>query len=76
MSTRFFPFIIDFHSWDAWTPYKKDPAMKKTYSGNDSGKGAHCAWEGNKEVGKGDTTMIDTAPKSKLVFDLHMIEPF
>jgi hypothetical protein len=73
---KIFPFINDFHLWDAWTPYNKDPAMKKTYSGNDSGKGAHYAWEGNKEVGKGDITIIDTTPPSKLVFDLHMIKPF
>ena len=73
---KIFPFINDFHSWDAWTPYNKDPAMKKTYSGNDSGKGAHYAWEGNKEAGKGEITITDTTPPSKLVFDLHMIKPF
>jgi hypothetical protein len=73
---KIFPFINDFHLWDAWTPYNKDPAMKKTYSGNDSGEGAHYAWEGNKEVGKGDITITDTTPPIKLVFDLHMVKPF
>jgi len=71
-----FPFINDFHLWDAWTPYNKDPAMKKFYSGNNSGKGAHYAWDGNKKVGKGDITILDSRPPSKLVFDLHMIKPF
>ena len=73
---KIFPLINDFHLWDGWTPYNKDPAMKKSYSGNDSGKGAHYAWEGNKEVGKGDITIIDATPPNKLVFDLHMIKPF
>jgi uncharacterized protein YndB with AHSA1/START domain len=73
---KIFPFINDFHLWDAWTPYNKDPAMKKNYSGNDSGKGARYAWEGNKEVGKGEITIVDTVPPNKLVFDLHMIRPF
>jgi hypothetical protein len=71
-----FPFINDFHQWTAWTPYDKDPAMKKTYSGNASGKGAHYAWEGNKAVGKGEITITDTAPPNTLVLDLHMIKPF
>lgn len=26
---KIFPYINDFHLWDAWTPYNKDPAMKK-----------------------------------------------
>lgn len=73
---KIFPLINDFRLWDAWTPYNKDPAMKKTYSGNGSGKGAQYAWEGNKEVGKGEITISDTTPPNKLVFDLHMISPF
>jgi uncharacterized protein YndB with AHSA1/START domain len=71
-----FPLINDFHQWDAWTPYNKDPAMKKTYSGSASGKGAHYAWEGNKQVGQGEITITDTTPPNQLVFDLHMIKPF
>jgi hypothetical protein len=77
---KIFPFINDFRLWDAWTPYNKDPMMKKIYSGKDSGKdsgkGAHYAWEGNKEVGKGNITIIDTTPPNKLMFDLHMMAPF
>ena len=34
-----FPLINDFHQWRAWSPYEhKDPAMKRTYGGADSGK--------------------------------------
>ncbi len=50
---KIFALINDFRQWDGWTPYNKDPAMKKTYSGSASGKGAVYAWEGNSEVGQG-----------------------
>ena len=73
---RILPFINDFHLWNAWTPYDKDPAMKKTYSGSASGKGAAYAWEGNKEVGQGEISITDSTSPGKVVFDLHMIKPF
>lgn len=73
---KIFPLINDFHWWDVWTPYNKDPAMKKIYSGSGSGKGAHYAWEGNKEVGVGEITISESTPPNKLVFDLHMVKPF
>ena len=73
---KIFPLINDLRQWDAWTPYDKDPAMKKTYSGSQSGKGAHFAWEGNKTVGAGEMTIAEVVAPSRLVFDLHMIKPF
>lgn len=73
---KIFSLINDFHQWDAWTPYNKDPAMKKTYGGNVSGIGATYAWEGNKAVGKGEIAITDSVPSSRIAFDLHMITPF
>ena len=73
---KIFALISDFHHWDEWTPYNKDPAMKKTYSGSSSGKGAMFAWEGNKEVGKGEISITSTMPPNKVELDLHMIKPF
>jgi len=73
---KIFALINDFKQWDAWTPYNKDPAMKKTYSANASGKGAQYAWEGNKEVGRGEITITDTTPPREIVLALHMIQPF
>ena len=36
-----FPLISDLHRWTSWSPYeKRDPAMKRTYSGAAQGKGA------------------------------------
>lgn len=73
---KLFALVNDFHQWEAWSPYNKDPAMKKTYSGSASGKGAMYAWEGNKDVGRGEITITDTTEPKEIVMALHMIEPF
>lgn len=73
---QIFPFLDDFRLWDAWTPFDKDPAMKKTYSGLAQGEGAMYAWAGNKAVGSGDITIRQSEPPRKIVFDLHMVAPF
>lgn len=73
---KIFTLLNDFHLWNDWTPYNKDPAMKKTYSGNASGVGAAYAWEGNKDVGKGEIMITATTPPETIEMDLHMIEPF
>lgn len=72
---KIFPLINDLHKRDAWTSYNKDPAMKKTFSGASAGVGASYAWEGNGEVGKGEVSITESVPPSKVVFDLHMIKP-
>lgn len=74
---KIFALINDFRSWPAWSPYeKKDPAMKKTYSGAASGKGAVYEWEGDKNVGKGRIEIADASPPSKVTLKLDMIKPF
>ena len=71
-----FGLINDFRQWNDWTPYNKDPAMKKSYSGSASGKGSMYAWEGNKEVGQGEISITGSTPTSEVALDLHMIKPF
>ena len=74
---RIFAVLNDFHQSTAWSPYeKKDSAMKRAFSGPESGKGAVYQFEGNKEVGKGQLTIMDTTPSSKVVMALDMYEPF
>ena len=35
---KVFPLIAEFRAWDAWSPWeKKDPAMKRSFSGAASG---------------------------------------
>jgi len=71
-----FPLINDFHQWELWTPYNKDPLMQKTFNGSASGTGAAYAWKGNKTVGQGEISITDATPPTKIMLDLHMIQPF
>lgn len=51
---RIFPEIDDLRVQQSWSPWEaKDPAMKRSYSGEQRGKGAKYEWEGNKQVGHG-----------------------
>jgi hypothetical protein len=73
---KIFPLIDDFHKWGDWSPWEKlDPAMKRTYSGSDSGKGAAYAWEGNNKVGKGRMEITDVFPSSKVIIKLDFEKP-
>ena len=46
-----------------WNPFLKlDPNVKNTYSGPDSGVGAVCSWDGNRDVGAGSCTIIESKP--------------
>jgi hypothetical protein len=66
----------DFHAWQAWSPWEKmDPAMKRSYSGAEKGKGAAYAWEGNGKVGQGRMEITDAAP-SRVGLNLDFIKPF
>ena len=74
---KIFPLINDFHQWKSWSPYEnKDPAMKRSYSGAASGKGAVYGWEGNKNVGSGRMEILDTSAPSKIVIKLDFFAPF
>ena len=74
---KIFALINDLHGWGAWSPYeKRDPDMKRTFSGAPSGKGAVYEWDGNKNVGKGRMEIIDTAPPNKVVVKLDFLKPF
>ena len=74
---KIFPFIIDFHhmkSWSAWEAI--DPAMKRSYSGAESGKGAMYAWDGNKEIGQGSMEILESIPSSKVLIKIDFYKPF
>jgi carbon monoxide dehydrogenase subunit G len=73
---KIFPLINDFHSWGSWSPYeKKDPTMKRSYSGAARGNGAVYEWQGNSDVGQGRIEITNASP-SKVTFNLDFIKPF
>jgi hypothetical protein len=72
-----FALISDFHRWGSWSPWEnRDPALKRTFSGAESGKGAVYAWDGNKNVGSGRMQILDTSANSKITIKLDFFKPF
>ena len=74
---KIFALINDFHQWESWSPWEKiDPALKRTYSGAASGKGAVYEWNGNKDIGQGRMEIVESSPSSKIVLNLDFVTPF
>jgi uncharacterized protein YndB with AHSA1/START domain len=74
---KIYPLISDLRAFNSWSPYeKKDPAMKRTYSGAQSGKGAVYEWDGDSQVGAGRIAIADTTPPSNVSLELDMFKPF
>jgi hypothetical protein len=74
---KIFPLINDLRRFNTWNPFeKKDPNLKRSYTGPENGKGAAYSFEGNGDVGKGTLEILDSAPASKVTMALHMREPF
>ena len=70
-----YPLISDWHNFLVWSPFEKDPAMKRAFKGAASGKGAIYEWDGNNKVGAGRIEIIEAIAPSKLVMQLDMIRP-
>lgn len=74
---KIFDLLIDYHNWAKWSPYEhKDPNMKRTYSGAESGVGAKYAWAGNDEVGEGNMEILQAKRPTRINIGLHFIKPF
>ena len=74
---KIFAIIDNHHHWEAWSPWEKlDPAMKRTFSGPASGKGAIFEWDGNRKAGAGRSEITESSPPSRLVMRLDMFKPF
>lgn len=74
---KIFPYIDGLKRWTEWSPYEgRDPAMKRTYSGAESGKGAAYEWDGNDNVGKGRMEIVDSTPPHRVVIKLDFLKPF
>lgn len=71
-----FSHINSFKKWDAWSPWaKKDPNAKSAYSGPESGEGASLAWSGNKDVGEGRMTLVESKPNERIAIKLDFTKP-
>ncbi|GLB53752.1 potassium-transporting ATPase subunit F [Neptunitalea chrysea] len=62
---------------DSWSPWnKKDPNMKKTFTGTDGEIGFISAWEGNKDVGAGEQELTNFVEGSFVQSKLRFFKPW
>jgi uncharacterized protein YndB with AHSA1/START domain len=74
---RIFPLVNNFQQWAKWSPWEhRDPQMKRSFSGPESGKGAVYAWDGNRNVGSGRMEILDASSPSKITIKLDFLKPF
>ncbi len=73
---KVFPYLEDPQKTLEWSPWeKKDPNIKKTFSGAAKGKGAVYEWEGNSEVGAGRLEITEAVAPKSVVMDLQFKRP-
>ena len=74
---KLFALVSDFRNFDAWSPWAAlDPAMRKSFSGSDSGQGAVYEWQGNGKVGQGRMEIVDAVAPARVVIKLDFLKPF
>lgn len=72
-----FPHLNNLRATTVWSPWLKlDPAAKQTFGGPDAGVGSVNAWDGNKNVGAGRQTIIESDPDRRVVIKLEFFRPF
>ena len=73
---RIFAMIDSLKAWTPWSPWERlDPAMRRRYTGPDSGKGAVYEWEGDSKVGKGRMEIIESST-ARILIKLDFLKPF
>jgi hypothetical protein len=69
--------VNDLRQWKAWSPWEKmDPALKRTFEGPSAGTGASYSWAGNKKVGEGRMTIMESRPNGLIRIKLEFLKPF
>jgi len=68
--------VNDYHNWQQWSPWAKlDPDAKATFDGPPSGQGATFGWSGNREVGEGKMTIVESKPNERIAMQLEFVKP-
>jgi len=74
---KIFPLVNSFHEWAKWSPWESvDPAMRRSYTGTDSGVGAKYAWSGNRKAGSGTMEIVQSAAPNSIRIRLEFTKPF
>lgn len=73
---KIFPYISNLQLGAQWSPYeKKDPNMKKTFSGTDGQAGSTEEFDGNSDVGSGKIEILKVVPNEAVDLKLTMLKP-
>jgi hypothetical protein len=76
-ASHVFEQVDDLHCMNAWNPWLKlDPDVKQRYDGPPSGVGASYSWDGNKHIGAGRQTIIESRPYDLVRIKLEFFRPF
>lgn len=67
-------FLKNQNEFSKWA--KMDPNMKKEFRGTDATVGFISAWEGNKEVGKGEQEIKAIIEGEKIDYEVRFEKPF
>lgn len=68
--------VNDHRKFLLWNPWQKlDPNVKNTFAGPATGVGAVCSWQGNREVGAGSSTIIESKPGELVRIRMDWKEP-
>jgi hypothetical protein len=74
---KLFPRVNELRKWEDWSPWAKlDPNATSTFAGAAAGVGAEMAWDGNKKVGAGKMTIIESKPCQRVRIRIDFLRPF
>jgi len=72
---KIFPLINDFHNFILWSPFERDPEMKRIFSGPQTGAGAVYEYDGNSQVGAGRVSIMEAVEPESVVMKLDFFRP-
>ena len=72
-----FAYVNDLEKFNTWNPFlKMDPRARTAYAGPPAGTGAIMTWTGDKNVGEGRMTLVESRPGELVRFKLEFLKPF
>ncbi len=66
--------LRQFQNWNPWAMI--DPNVEITYAGPPTGVGSSYTWKGNREVGEGTMTIIESKPGELVKARMDFRQPF
>jgi uncharacterized protein YndB with AHSA1/START domain len=71
---KIFPLIHNLKAMTTWSPFEKDPTMKRDFSGPEAGPGQVYVFA--DKCSKGDVSVLAEVPNSAVSMRLKMTKPF